>query len=75
MWCVDGAASFECGYDGSARELAATLCLLMNWWVLDLHYPAMCVDESGSPHSGHASLSASLYLYDSFRCIIGHIGI
>ncbi len=40
----------------------AALCLLMNLFLRDLHSPTMCVHESGSPHNGHASVGASLYL-------------
>ena len=40
----------------------AALCLLMNWSLWVLHSPAMWVQESGSPHNGHASVGACLYL-------------
>jgi hypothetical protein len=38
-------------------------CLRMHWLLRVLHSPAICVQESGSPHSGHASMGANLYLY------------
>ncbi len=44
----------------------APLCLLINWWLLSLQFPAMCVQESGNPHSGHAFVGASLYLCANF---------
>ena len=40
----------------------AALCLLMIWLVWYEHCLAMCVQESGNPHSGHASVGASPYL-------------
>ena len=40
----------------------AAICLLMNWSLWELHCPAMCVHESRSPQSGHASVGACLYL-------------
>ncbi len=40
----------------------AALCLLINWSFWVMHSPAMCVQESGSPHSRHASVGACLYL-------------
>jgi hypothetical protein len=45
----------------------ASLRLLMNWSFWVLHCLAMCVQESGSPHSGHASVVACLYLRASLR--------
>ena len=41
------------------------LCLLIMWLLWCEHWPAMCVHESGMPHSGHTSVSASPYLYAS----------
>ena len=43
----------------------AALCLLMMWLLWCEHWPAMCVHESGKPHSGHASVGANPYLYAS----------
>ena len=40
----------------------AASCLLMNWSLQVLHCPAMCVQESCSPNSGHASVGACLYM-------------
>ena len=40
----------------------AALCLLINWSLWVLHCPATCVQLSGSPQSGHASVGACLYL-------------
>ncbi len=41
------------------------LCLLMMRLVWREHCPAMCVQESGKPHNGHACVGASSYLYAS----------
>jgi hypothetical protein len=41
----------------------AALCLLMMWLMRCGHLPAICVNESGIPHSGHASVGANPYIY------------
>ncbi len=46
-------------------SLHAALCLLMMWLVRCEHCPAMCVQESGKPQKGHASVGDSPYLYAS----------
>jgi len=43
----------------------AALYLLINWWLWNYHYPALYVHETDSPHSGHAYVSANLYMYAS----------
>ncbi len=40
----------------------AALCLRIDWSLWVLHCPAMCVHESKSPHSEHASVGACFYL-------------
>ena len=41
----------------------AALCLMMIWLIWDMHWPAIWVEESDSPHSGHASVRTNFYLY------------
>jgi hypothetical protein len=62
VWRVEGAAAFERGSIGRVGELPGCVMHIYELVVAGFALPALCVQESGSPQSGHASVGACLYL-------------
>ena len=63
MWRVEGATALERGSNGRVGELAGCVMSTYELVVVDFALPRyMCVQEYGSPQSGHASMGAYLYL-------------